>query len=374
MKVLVTGGAGFLGSHLVDALVARGDEVYVVDNLERQAHPDGIPSWINDAAQYDWCDFRDAPSATTSKSFDGIIHLAAATGTGQSMYEGASYTRANAELTAFLADELVSHHLNAERVVFASSRAVYGEGTRECLKCGRVRPGVRARDAIELGRWDPDCPLCGSITTWRMTQESDLARPVSVYGATKLYGELVLDLLSESAASTVVSLRFFNLYGSRQTPANPYVGVASTFAGLALAGRPITLFEDGEVLRDFLHVSDAVRAICRALDRTEVLRGPINIGSGHALSLFELATAIAAGAGTSLDKLGYSVNGLTRAGDLRACIADGTRAYAELGWKATTSLEDGVGDLLEFVEGASMTDPSGAVAELERLGLLMGTT
>jgi dTDP-L-rhamnose 4-epimerase len=374
MKILVTGGAGFLGSHLVDALVARGDEVYVVDNLERQAHPDGIPNWINDGAHYDWCDFRCAPTTTTSKSFDGIVHLAAATGTGQSMYEGASYTRANAELTAFLTDELVSHRLNAERVVFASSRAIYGEGTRECLKCGRVRPGTRAREAIELGRWDPDCPLCGSATTWKTTLEADLARPVSVYGATKLYGELVLDLLSESVASTVVSLRFFNLYGSRQTPANPYVGVASTFAGLALARKPITLFEDGEVLRDFLHVTDAVRAICRALDRPEPLRGPINVGSGRALTLFELATAIAAGAGTSLDSLGYSINGLTRAGDLRACIADGARAYAELGWTATTSLEDGVGDLLEFVEGASMTDPSGAVAELERLGLLMGTT
>jgi dTDP-L-rhamnose 4-epimerase len=374
MKVLVTGGAGFLGSHLVDALVARGDEVCVVDNLERQAHPDGVPSWVNEGAHYDWCDFRDAPTTTTSKPFDGIVHLAAATGTGQSMYEGASYTRANAELTAFLTDELVSHRLNTERVVFASSRAVYGEGTRECLKCGRVRPGARARDAIEDGRWDPECPLCGSTTTWRTTQESDLARPVSVYGATKLYGELVLELLSESVASTVVSLRFFNLYGSRQTPANPYVGVASTFAGLALAGRPITLFEDGEVLRDFLHVTDAVRAICHALDRPGILRGPINVGSGSALSLFGLATAIAAGAGTSLDTLGYSINGMTRAGDLRACIADGARADAELAWAATTALEDGVRDLLEFVEGTSMTDPSGAVAELERLGLLMGTT
>ncbi len=345
--------------------------MFVVDNLERQAHPAGAPMWVNPRATYAWCDFRDAPLPNMPTRFDAIVHLAAATGTGQSMYEGALYTRANAELTAYLADLIVAQRLEANRVVFASSRAVYGEGTRECTACGRVRPRVRTRDAASAGDWDPPCPGCGSATTWVPTRETDEARPLSVYGATKSFGEAVLGLLTHHS-TPVLSMRFFNLYGPRQTPANPYVGVASTFASLVLAGKPLTIFEDGLVLRDFLHVSDAVDAVCRALDRPVPLKGPMNIGSGRAITLLELARTIADESGASIDALGYTINGATRAGDLRACIADSTLARRELAWAAHTSLRAGVKSLLDWVRGTSMTDPSGALAELERFGLLMG--
>jgi dTDP-L-rhamnose 4-epimerase len=372
MRVLITGGAGFIGSHLVNQLVNRGDDVVVVDNLDAQSHPSGTPDWIDLGAQYHWCDFRATPDSVLDGTYDAVVHLAAATGTGQSMYEGASYTRANAELTAHLADLLVAGRLQTGRVVFASSRAVYGEGTRQCGTCGKVRPGARSAAAATAREWEPPCPKCGSTCTWTPTQEDDEPRPLSVYGATKLFGEIVLDLTAGTSTPPVTSLRFFNIYGSRQSPANPYVGVASTFAALALARKEITIFEDGQVLRDFLHVKDAVGAIMCALDRHEPLAAILNIGSGSPLSLLDLARSIAATSGESLDDIGYKINGLTRMGDLRACIANVDRARDELEWTPSVGIDDGVAELLRFIEGEPMSDPSVANNELERHGLLLG--
>jgi dTDP-L-rhamnose 4-epimerase len=235
-----------------------------------------------------------------------------------------------------------------------------------------VRPGARTQESAQAGLWEPICPQCLGPSRWTETSEADAPRPLSVYGATKLYGEIVLGLTASKFMPPVTCLRFFNLYGSRQSPANPYVGVASTFAALALAGKRLTIFEDGEVLRDFLHVSDAVAAIGRALDRTEPLDGIVNVGSGTALSLLDLARHIAAMAGESLESLGYDINGKTRAGALRACVADIGRASRELGWQPQVALDDGLAELLAYIEGAPMIDPAAATAELEQRGLLIG--
>ena len=370
MRVVVTGGAGFLGSHLVDALMARGDEVVVYDLLDPQVHA-GPPTWLHPGAEYHFADPREGSFVADAASADALVHLAASTGTGQSMYLASSYTDANAALTAHLSDLLVNGELRPSRVVFASSRAVYGEGTARCPDHGRVFPGVRRDVDLERGLWDALCPTCGRPAQPEATREDDPLRPLSVYAATKQYSEQLLDFAGAASNVPVTSLRFFNLYGPRQTPSNPYVGVASTFAAAVLRGQTVRLFEDGQVVRDFLHVHDASAALLAALDVPCAPHGPINIGSGTTLTLQQLATALAEAAGLPLDAV---VTGQTRRGDLRACVADIDRARSVLGWTPQVGIEAGIRSLLEYVaDNADKTfDPRAALSELASRGLLTG--
>ena len=271
----------------------------------------------------------------------------------------------------YLVDLLVEGAIRPTRVVFASSRAVYGEGTATCPTHGRVFPGVRRDADLAVGIWDAHCPICTCPTVPLATREDDPLRPLSVYAATKQYGEQLLDFAGAASKVPVTSLRFFNLYGPRQTPSNPYVGVASTFAAAILNGQTVRLFEDGQVVRDFLHVDDATAALLAALDVPCAPHGPINIGSGTTLTLQQLATSLAEAADRPLDSV---VTGQTRRGDLRACVADIDRARSVLGWAPQVGIEAGVRSLLEYVAAHADTssDHRAALSELASRGLLTG--
>jgi len=372
MKAVITGGAGFLGSHLVDTLVARGDDVVVYDTLVPQVHRDGPPRWLHPAARYVIADPRTDSFADDCSGADALVHLAAATGTGQSMYEAASYTRDNAELTAAIGDLLVDRRIEVGRVIFASSRAVYGEGTKLCVSCGVVHPGPRVVTDLRAQRWESRCLHCGEPTTWAPTSEAHPTCPVSVYGATKLFGEQVLAMAAADAGTPLTTLRFFNLYGARQTPANPYVGVVAVFAAAVADGRPIRLFEDGEVVRDFCHVSDAVAAVVRALDVYTPVVDVLNVGSGVATTLRQLAESAATAHRGRPGPWPMTVTGQTRSGDLRSCVADLTRMTERLGWAPHVSLVDGLGDVLRYVPGQQAADIDDALHELAQRGLLIG--
>jgi dTDP-L-rhamnose 4-epimerase len=372
VKIVITGGAGFVGSHLVDLLVARGDDVIVYDTLIPQVHVDGPPTWLHPGARYVIADPRCERFLEDSRGADALVHLAAATGTGQSMYQAAGYTRDNAELTAALSDLLVERRLEVGRVVFTSSRAVYGEGAVRCPSCGVVHPGARVRAHLQAQQWQPSCPSCGGPTTWAATTEDAPLRPVSVYGATKQYGEQVLQLAAADAGVPVTILRPFNLYGARQTPGNPYVGVVAVFAAAVEEGRALTLFEDGDVIRDFCHVSDAARAVVAALDRPQALCDVLNIGSGQPTSLRELAAAVIAASGGDPTAWPIAVNGQTRSGDLRCCVADVQRADDLLGWRPLMPLDLGLVDVLDYVRGRPAADIDAALDEMARRGLLIG--
>lgn len=369
MRVVVTGGAGFLGSHLVDRLVGAGHDVLVHDLLDPQAHPAGVPSWLHPGARY-VVGSCDAPRfAAAADGADVLVHLAAATGTGQSMYAGADYTRANAVTTAALADLLASGRVDVGRVLFASSRAVYGEGAEQCPRCGRVEGGRRTREQLAAGEWHVRCPFCGAATTAAASRETDRVAPLSVYAATKAYGEQVLELAGGARGIPVASLRYCNLYGSRQTPANPYVGVLSTFASLALSGRALEVFEDGEVVRDVIHVADAVETTYRAMLAEVPVVGPLNVGSGRAATLRELAVAVLTAAGGGSD---VRVTGTTRVGDLRSVVADTSHCDRVLGPQPRRSLAAGLAELVDYCATQPVADPTAAMAELAERGLVLG--
>jgi dTDP-L-rhamnose 4-epimerase len=350
VKVLVTGGAGFIGSHTVDALLEKGHEIRVFDNLEPQVHGAARqpPRYLNREAELVVGDVRDqAALASALKGVQAVYHLAAATGVGQSMYQIAGYTDVNVLGTANLLDLLTTNRsCSVEKLVLASSRAVYGEGAGFCERCGKqVSPGIRSLQQLEDQKWDVTCPLCAGSVKPLPTTEDDPATPTSVYAISKMAQENLCLCVGQSYHIPVVVLRYFNVYGPRQSLSNPYTGIITSFVARILNGKAPEIYEDGLMTRDFVHVSDAVQANLLALE-TEAVNGEVlNIGTQSAISVLEVAQLIVEWLGADVEP---EIIGRFRMGDIRHCTANVSKARRLLDYSPRIpTLHEGIGDVLD---------------------------
>jgi dTDP-L-rhamnose 4-epimerase len=367
MKTLVTGGAGFIGTHLVRALTERGDEVVVLDSLEEQVHentqpelPAGVELIVGNVGNQEL-------AARALKGVDQVVHLAAAVGVGQSMYEIARYTDLNTMATARFLEVLVATRPMPTRLVVASSMSIYGEGEYVCEEHGRMAPGPRPEEQLLTRAWEMQCPACGGEMRPIGTRETKALIPTSIYAINKRDHEEMALVTGTAYGIPAVALRFFNIYGPGQALSNPYTGVAAIFASRLLNHRPPLIFEDGEQTRDFTHVSDVVQGILLALESDAAVGKAINLGTGRPTSVAQVADVIANGLDVDIDVV---LNGRYRAGDIRHCYADPTLAREVLGFEAKTTFEDGMAGLIDWLQDQEANDRvDDATKELASRGL-----
>jgi dTDP-L-rhamnose 4-epimerase len=367
MKTLVTGGAGFIGSHLVRALVDSGDEVVVLDSLESQVHEDSPPE-LPDSVELIVGEVGDSELADRAlHGAERVVHLAAAVGVGQSMYEIARYTQLNTMSTASFLERVVAQRPMASRLVVASSMSIYGEGEYECGQHGRVAPGMRAQEQLLARQWELECPACGRPLRPVATTEAKALQPTSIYAINKRDHEEMSLVIGAAYGIPTVALRFFNVYGPGQALSNPYTGVAAIFASRLLNANPPIIFEDGEQSRDFTHVSDIIQGILLALESDRAAGHAVNLGTGVQTSVAKVAEVLAAGIGIEVDPLR---NGQYRAGDIRHCFADVSRAEELLGYRPEVAFEDGMAALVHWLENQQAIDRvNDATTELAARGL-----
>jgi len=290
--ILVIGGLGFVGSHLVDALVARGDDVRIMDNLEPQVHGTSRNAVLGAGStavlwQGDVRSRRDRLAAMDGAGV--VFHLAASVGVGQSMYQVHKYVEVNTMGTAMLLDILVNEKHKVETLVVASSMSVYGEGAYTCKECGLISPSVRSPEQLQQSEWEIRCPHCKGQLGPQPTTEKKPLMPTSIYAFTKRHQEEMCLAIGQAYGIRVVSLRYFNIYGPRQALSNPYTGVAAIFSSRLLNGRPPVIFEDGLQSRDFIHVSDVVQATLLAMDSERANGEVLNVGMGRRTTVLEMA-------------------------------------------------------------------------------------
>jgi len=367
---LVTGGAGFIGSHLVDALVERGSRVRVLDNLDPLAHPSGAPpAHLNPEAELLLADVGDRDAvARALEGVDAVFHLGGVVGNGESMANIRRAVDANSAGTATLLEEILARRDHVRRVVVASSMAVYGEGAYRCAEHAEVAPPPRPVEQLRLRDWEPRCPYCGApVESVPVTEDRPL-RPTSVYGITKRDQEELGLVVGAAYGLEVVALRYLNTYGPRQALGNPYTGVAAIFAARLLGGTRPRVFEDGEQIRDLIHVSDTVGATVAAMDAPRAAGQALNVGTGRRVTIAALARDLAAALSTDLQP---EVTGEFRAGDIRHCVADPSRARELLGWEAERPLGAGLAELAAWVARQRVTERGDeALADLRSRGLV----
>jgi len=369
LNILVTGGAGFIGSHLVDALVERGHRVRVLDALVSQVHGDGAPRYLNPAAEFIHGDVCDAEAVRTAlQDIDVVLHKAAEVGVGQSMYEIVRYVRANDLGTAVLLEELSRAEKRIRKLIVASSMSIYGEGAYECPNCGRVNPQLRSVEQLLARAWDFSCPNCGAALSPIPTDEDKPLFPSSVYAISKQDQEQYCLNVGRAYSIPTVALRYFNVYGARQALSNPYTGVCAIFSGRLLNDQAPMIFEDGEQTRDFVHISDIVQANLLALESDAANFGTFNVGTGRAISIRDITRMLSKHLGKNIEP---EIVGKYREGDIRHCVADISRARAQLGYEPRVTLEQGIPELIAWVkEQQAETDSQKATAELEQRQLV----
>jgi dTDP-L-rhamnose 4-epimerase len=352
--VLITGGCGFIGSHLVDHLVGRGYGVRVLDNLAPQVHPTGQPDYLNPSVEYLFDSILD-PDAL-SRSLDGVdlvVHFAAAVGVGQSMYEPEHYVRTNSLGTAALLQKVVSSSSRPAKLLVASSMSVYGEGSADCPYCG-PKSAARSTSRLEQGIWDARCPECEEPLQPSPTHESKALEPTSIYALTKLDQEIACLSIGRAYEMPIVALRFFNVYGPRQSLSNPYTGVAAIFSSRLRSNQSPILYEDGNQMRDFVHINDIVAACTLALEADDADFRVFNVGSGEPISIDRLARLLIKIHGLE-GEFEPCLSGSYRAGDIRHCFGD-IEAIRQLGYRPQVSLEVGLRELATWSASARSED------------------
>jgi len=371
MKVLVTGGAGFLGSHLVDRLVEIGHDVSIFDNLDPQVHPGGKkPAYLNKNANFIKGDVQDREAFKNAIGDNEIIfHKAAAVGVGQSQYMVDYYCSVNIMGTSHLLDILANEKHSVKKVIVASSMSSYGEGSNSCKKCGVVRPNLRPLEQMEKGDWDNYCPGCGSaVTPVGITEDAELFCN-SIYAITKKNQEEMVLNIGKTYDIPSVALRYFNIYGTRQSLSNPYTGVAAIFMSRIKNGHRPVIYEDGLQSRDFVSVFDIVNANILAMEKESANYQSINIGTGIATSIKSIAQVLAEVYGRSDIK--PEVLGKYRKGDIRHCFADISKAKNLLGYEPKLSFKEGMEQLVKWAESADADDKfETATQELRDKGII----
>jgi dTDP-L-rhamnose 4-epimerase len=341
--ILVTGAAGFVGSHVVDLLVERGHRVRAVDALLPAAHHER-PRYLNPGAEWLEGDLRDA--AVAERAVEGataVCHQAAMVGLGVDLGDLPEYVGHNDYATAQLLRALAAGGFSG-RIVLASSIVVYGEGRYACPEHGVVAPGPRAAAELDAGRFEPPCPRCGRPLEPRTVPEDAALDPRNVYAATKVAQEHLCAAYSRETGVPVTALRYHNVYGPRMPRDTPYAGVASIFRSAFAAGRAPRVFEDGGQRRDFVHVRDVARANVLALTAPEPVPGALNVASGTPRTVLEMARALAA-ACDAPPEAAPRVTGEWRAGDVRHVVASPALAAERLGFRAQEDFAAGMEEL-----------------------------
>lgn len=353
-KVLITGGAGFIGTHLSKVLVKTGYEVRIIDSISPQIHG-AIPKDLDWLASNNIEFIRESitKKEAVENALEGVsyvIHLAAETGTGQSMYEITKYNYVNSQGTALLLNAIAnSDNHTVERIILASSRSVYGEGAYVCKNCDsskRIYPNSRTVEYLAKHYWEPLCPVCSNSLEPVPTNELDQVKPASIYAATKYAQEELIRVSCESLGIGYTSLRFQNVYGEGQSLQNPYTGILSIFSTRIRRKLELTIFEDGLESRDFVHVEDVVNSIQRCLLTKHPTNSVVNVGSGVATSVLEVAQKLANSMNTSPH---IKITSDYRLGDIRHNFADITRLDDELDYKPVISLDEGLNRFCEWV-------------------------
>jgi dTDP-L-rhamnose 4-epimerase len=360
-RVLITGGAGFVGSHTADALLRTGHEVRIFDNLTSQVHQGGVNSDIPKHAEFILGDVRNLSQVSKAvKSVDVIFHFAAAVGVGQSMYQIADYTATNNLGTANLLQAILDTRSCPEKIIAASSMSIYGEGKHACHTCGDVAPPARTLAQLQAKNWEALCPNCGETLVPLPTREDKPLQCTSIYALSKKDQEEMILLFGRTYGIPAVALRYFNIYGPRQSLSNPYTGVAAIFASRLLNDRAPIIFEDGEQMRDFVSVHDIVQANLLAIDQAGADGKAINIGSGNPVTIREIALELGRALGV---QVAAEITGKYRAGDVRHCFADITAATQLLGYAPRASLQQGMDELGSWLESQQAEDKVGQALE-----------
>jgi dTDP-L-rhamnose 4-epimerase len=352
-RLLITGGAGFIGARVALRLAGEGWEVRVLDALLPQVHgpaPYDLPiiRTLRQAVELVVGDVRDG--RTCVRALDGrthVLHLAAETGTGQSVYSAARYAETNVLATAAMSDAFALCRATLETVVVASSRAIYGEGQGHCIVHGPVDPPPRRHADLMARRFEPRCPICGATVQSVATPETAQPSPASVYAITKLAQEHLVLGACRVLGLRGAALRYQNVYGAGQSLRNPYVGILPLFAGAIMTGETLQIFEDGRQTRDFVHVDDVVDATCRALAQPPAEPVAINVGAGNAVDLMSLLRHVGRALGRPAQAV---VTGQFREGDIRHNRACLKRADALLGFAPRVSLEEGVAEFVDWAD------------------------
>ena len=370
-KVLVTGGAGFVGSHTVDLLLERGYDVRVLDNLDPQVHGEtDTPEFLDlsrvEFVKGDMVD-RDMVRGVVA-DVDAIIHLASRVGVGQSMYQVERYVAANTKGTANLLDVLVTEGHDVKKMVVASSMSMYGEGRYSCDNCGLMSPELRGNKQLDEKNWELLCPSCGATLKSEPTDEEKPLQPTSIYAMTKHHQEEMALLVGKTYGIPTTSLRYFNIYGPRQALSNPYTGVIAVFSARTRNNNPPIIFEDGNQTRDFIYVKDIAQANLLAMEKDEGVYQALNVGTGRATSIKEIALNVIELCEKELDPL---VTGRYRSGDIRHCYAN-IEKISSLGFNPKYSLTEGLRETLDWVKAQEVSEDRSdeAVKELEEHGLL----
>ena len=365
-RALVTGGAGLIGSHIVDLRITEGYSVRILDNLEPNTHKFGKPQWVNPAAEFrqgNVQDYETMKSALTD--IDVVFHEAAY---GGYMPEMAKYVLVNSFGTAQLLEIIRDHNLPIRKVVVASSQAVYSEGAAHCPTHGHVVPLIRPVEQLRAGDFAVHCPVCGQVTTSIPTPESTPGGGETVYALTKVDQERLVLLWGKQTGIPTVALRYSCTYGPRQSLFNPYTGVIAIFCTRLLNGQPPVMYEDGGQTRDLCFVEDIARANLLAMESDKLDGLPVNAGSGSATSVRDLAGIIAAQLGVNLAPL---ARGEFRPGEIRSLISDISRIRS-IGYEPQTTIEQGIGRYIDWIktQGAVEDYFSKAEAGLRAKGIV----
>jgi dTDP-L-rhamnose 4-epimerase len=372
-RILVTGGAGFIGSHLVDALLAAGHQVRILDSLDPQVHgglreTNQWPVYLANDCVKILGDIRDRDTLCKAiADADVIFHQAAAVGVGQSMYEIERYVDVNTLGTATLLEVLAEKRHKVRKLIVASSMSIYGEGKYRCPEHGELYPHLRPEEQLAAQEWEMRCPTCNQPAAPLPTDETKPLYSTSIYAITKKDQEEMSLTVGRAYGIPTVALRYFNVYGPRQALSNPYTGIAAIFSGRLLNGHPPVIFEDGHQSRDLTHVSDIVQANLLALEKSEMDYGAFNVGTGRALTVLDVAESLIDHLGSAQDP---EIANKFRAGDIRHCFADIGRIRA-MGYRPRVRYEDGVAELVEWVRLQRAQDSfQDAREELARRGLV----
>ncbi|MDG1719044.1 MAG: SDR family NAD(P)-dependent oxidoreductase [Flavobacteriales bacterium] len=372
-NILITGGAGFIGSRLCEKLFDQGNNITVLDNLSEQIHGNGesfLFNKIKDKCTFIKGDVRDKNDwAHAIKNQQIIIHLAAETGTGQSMYEIAKYTNVNVLGTSHMLEILANSNHNVKKIIVASSRSIYGEGKYNCEAHGVQYPSKRKEEDMKKGEFNPKCSMCNSTLNVLPTDEQSKIHPSSIYGINKQQQEQMVMIMGESLSISTVAFRYQNVYGPGQSLSNPYTGILSIFSTRILNGNNLDLYEDGEETRDFVYIEDVVDATILGIEKEEANGHVFNVGSGVSTRVIDVAN--------TLKRLYNSENNITisgkfRLGDIRHNFADLSKLKDILGFTPKYNFERGITEFVNWVKTQEVMEDKyeKSIQQLKNKGLI----